>query len=207
MALGPDTRKNSLSARGPSTHDLGINNADNFRIGKRLANLPKTREIGFAANRWLLEVERLSHEMHSRRGRINRSITLNGQRASGFRSANMRNHLAALSGRTPATIGHGANDLFIFAAYAPTARSSASPAVTAIASPTPVSEQPSTSREPIIACCAPPWPSYCPVITPPPLCSSGLSHSRHPHHRMTRPNQLGRPNLTHSREIPFLKQT
>ena len=108
MALGPDTRKNSLSARGPSTHDLGINNADNFRIGKRLANLPKIREIGFAANRWLLEVERLSHEMHSRRGRINRPITLNGQRASGFRSANMRNHLAALSGRTPATIGHGA---------------------------------------------------------------------------------------------------
>jgi hypothetical protein len=81
MALGPDTRKNSLSARGPSTHDLGINNADNFRIGKRLANLPKLREIGFAANRWLLEVERLSHEMHSRRGRINRPITLNGQRA------------------------------------------------------------------------------------------------------------------------------
>ena len=148
MALGPDTRKNSLSVRGPSTHDLGINNADDFRIGKRLANLPKLREIGFAANRWLLEVERLSHEMHSRRGRINRPITLNGQRASGFRSANMRNHLAALSGRTPATIGHGANDLFIFAAYAPTARSSASPAVTAIASPTPVSEQPSSSREP-----------------------------------------------------------
>src|SRR6516162_3131908 len=108
MALGPDTRKNSLSVRGPSTHDLGINNADNFRIGERLANLPKLREIGFAANRWLLEVEHLSHEIHSRSGRINRPITLNGQRASGFRSANMSNHLAALSGRTPATIGHGA---------------------------------------------------------------------------------------------------
>ena len=105
MALGPDTRKNSLSARGPSTHDLGINNADNFRIGKRLANLPKTREIGFAANPWLLEVERLSHEMHSRRGRINRPITLNGQ--PGFRCADLRNHLAAVSGHTPATIGRG----------------------------------------------------------------------------------------------------
>ena len=88
MALGSDTRKNSLSARGPSSHDLGINNADNFRIGKRLANLPKLREIGFAANRWLLEVERLSHEMHSRRGRINRPITLNGQ--PGFRCADLR---------------------------------------------------------------------------------------------------------------------
>ena len=112
MALGPDTRKNSLSARGPSTHDLGINNADNFRIGKRVANLPKLREIGFAANRWLLEVERLSHEMHSCRGRINRPITLNGQRASGFRSANMRNHLAALSGRTPRDDRARGNDQF-----------------------------------------------------------------------------------------------
>src|SRR5439155_3690920 len=35
-----------------------INNSYDFGIGKRLHNLPKLREIGFAANRQLLEVER-----------------------------------------------------------------------------------------------------------------------------------------------------
>src|SRR6266850_8003757 len=39
-----------------------INNSYDFGIGKRLHNLPKLREIGFAANRRLLEVERLSHD-------------------------------------------------------------------------------------------------------------------------------------------------
>src|SRR5258707_1258316 len=39
-----------------------INNSYDFGIGKRLHNLPKLREIGFAANRRLLEAERLSHD-------------------------------------------------------------------------------------------------------------------------------------------------
>src|SRR5262249_52437532 len=39
-----------------------INNTYDFDIRKRLHNLPKLREIGFAANRRLLEVERLSHD-------------------------------------------------------------------------------------------------------------------------------------------------
>src|SRR5580704_5727228 len=39
-----------------------INNSYDFGIGKRLHNLPKLREIGFAANRRLLEVERLSYD-------------------------------------------------------------------------------------------------------------------------------------------------
>src|SRR5579864_3625072 len=39
-----------------------INNTYDFGIGKRLHNLPKLREIGFAANRRMLEVERLSHD-------------------------------------------------------------------------------------------------------------------------------------------------
>ena len=173
MALGPDTRKNSLSARGPSTHDLGINNADDFRIGKRLANLPKLREIGFAANRWLLEVERLSHEMHSRRGRINRSITLNGQRASGFRSANMRNHLAALSGRTPATIGHGAMT-YSSSPPTPPRHDRAHPPQSPLSRHRRRFPNSPLLHANLIACCARPWPSYCPVITPPPLCSSGL---------------------------------
>ncbi len=37
-----------------------INNTYDFAVGKRLHNLPKLRAIGFAANRRLLEVERLS---------------------------------------------------------------------------------------------------------------------------------------------------
>ena len=39
-----------------------INNTYDFRNGKHLSNLPKLREIGFAANRRLLEVERISHD-------------------------------------------------------------------------------------------------------------------------------------------------
>src|SRR5437016_12015675 len=39
-----------------------INNSYDFGIGKRLCNLPKLREIGFAANRRLLEIERISHD-------------------------------------------------------------------------------------------------------------------------------------------------
>jgi hypothetical protein len=134
--------KKLLSARGPSTHDLGINNADNCRIGKRLANLPKLREIGFPANRWLLEVERLSHQMHSRRGRINRPITLNGQRA---RLPLCRSAPSPRCRFRPHPRDDRARGNDQFRHYASTARSSASPA---IASPTPVSEPPSSSREP-----------------------------------------------------------
>ena len=112
-----------------------INNTYDFRIGKRLTNLPKLREIGFAANRRLLEVERLSHDCilaEDSFQKINSPIVRNGQRAAGlrfadprvhplwhalilfrllangFRSADLRNHLAALSGRTPQMIGRGA---------------------------------------------------------------------------------------------------
>ena len=39
-----------------------INNTRDFYIGKRLCNLPALRQVGFQANRRLLEVERLSHD-------------------------------------------------------------------------------------------------------------------------------------------------
>jgi hypothetical protein len=39
-----------------------INNTYDFGVGKRLHNLPKLREIGFAANRRLVEIERLSRD-------------------------------------------------------------------------------------------------------------------------------------------------
>jgi hypothetical protein len=38
-----------------------INDSTDFRIGKRLTNLPALREVGFSANRRLLGVQRLSH--------------------------------------------------------------------------------------------------------------------------------------------------
>jgi DNA-binding HxlR family transcriptional regulator len=112
-----------------------INNSYDFGIGKRLHNLPKLREIGFAANRRLLEVERLSHDCmlaEDTLQAIDSPVTAGRQRASGlrfadarvhalwhaiilfrqlaegFRSADLRHHLAALSGRDPDAISQGA---------------------------------------------------------------------------------------------------
>src|ERR1700726_1812128 len=112
-----------------------INNSYDFAVGKRLHNLPKLREIGFAANRRLLEVERLSHDcmlaedtlqaidspVKAGRQRASglrfadarvhalwHAIILFRQLAEGFRSADLRHHVAALSGRDPNTISQGA---------------------------------------------------------------------------------------------------
>jgi len=112
-----------------------INNTYDFGIRKRLHNLPELRKIGFAANRRLLEVERLSHDCllsEDTFRAINNPVAAGRQRASGlrfadprvhplfqalilfrllaegFRSADLRRHLAALSGRDPETISQGA---------------------------------------------------------------------------------------------------
>jgi hypothetical protein len=39
-----------------------VNNTYDFGIGRRLCNLPALRQIGFEANRRILEVEKLSHD-------------------------------------------------------------------------------------------------------------------------------------------------
>src|ERR1700738_2683148 len=112
-----------------------INNSYDFGIGKRLHNLPKLREIGFAANRRLLDVERLSRDCMLAEDtfqNINSPVAAGRQRASGlrfadprvhpllhalilfrqiadgFRAADLRHHLAALSGRDPQSISQGA---------------------------------------------------------------------------------------------------
>src|SRR6202790_1966307 len=112
-----------------------INNTYDFGIGKRLHNLPKLREIGFAANRRLLDVERLSHDCMLTEDTfqtINGPVAAGRQRASGlrfadarvqsllhalipfrllangFRCAALRQHLAALSGRDSEAISQGA---------------------------------------------------------------------------------------------------
>jgi hypothetical protein len=67
-----------------------INNTYDFAIGKRLHNLPKLREIGFRANRRLLEVERLSYDCILAEETfqwINGPVECAGQRASGLRFA------------------------------------------------------------------------------------------------------------------------
>jgi DNA-binding HxlR family transcriptional regulator len=112
-----------------------INNTYDFGIGKRLCNLPKLREIGFAANRRLLEVEHLSHDCMLAEDTfqaINSPVADGRQRASGlrfadprvqslwhgiilfrllpngFRSADLRKHLALLTGRSPDLLSQGA---------------------------------------------------------------------------------------------------
>src|ERR1700704_6608823 len=112
-----------------------INNSYDFGVGKRLHNLPKLREIGFAANRRLIELERLSHDCmlaEDTLQAIDSPVTAGRQRASGlrfadarvhalwhaiilfrqiaqgFRSADLRHHLASLTGRLPEDISQGA---------------------------------------------------------------------------------------------------
>ena len=111
-----------------------INNTRDFYIGKRLCNLPALRQVGFQANRRLLEVERLSHDcavgeeaMHQ----LNRPVEVNGQRTSalrttdlrvlalwhilvwfrllpcGFANRELREQLAVLTGQSPTTITQG----------------------------------------------------------------------------------------------------
>ena len=111
-----------------------INNTYDFGVGRRLHNLPKLRAIGFAANRRLLEIERLSHDCilsEDSFREIDRPITVGHQRASGlrfadprahallhalilfrllpqgFRAADLRQHLAALSGHDAQSISQG----------------------------------------------------------------------------------------------------
>ena len=67
-----------------------INDTRDFGIGKRLHNLPALREIGFSANRRLLEIQRTSHDCtmdEDRFGRMNRPMQMGTQRASALRFA------------------------------------------------------------------------------------------------------------------------
>jgi hypothetical protein len=104
-ATGVPTPTNSHSALTPrppispnpraSCPPPTINNSYDFGVGKRLHNLPKLRDIGFAANRRLLEVERLSFDCilaEDTFRHINGPVEQAGQRASGLRFADPRIH-------------------------------------------------------------------------------------------------------------------
>jgi hypothetical protein len=112
-----------------------INDTYDFNIGRALKNLPALREIGFAANRRLLRVESLSHDcligddqLHA----VTSPVLVEDQRAAGlrfgdprvhalmhalclfalaptgFRHRELRDHVAQLQGRDPATYRAGA---------------------------------------------------------------------------------------------------
>ena len=70
-----------------------INDTRDFGIGRRLCNLPALREIGFAANRRLLEVQRISHDCalgEDAFQRLQQPVEIAGQRASALRFADAR---------------------------------------------------------------------------------------------------------------------
>ena len=79
-----------------------INDTRDFRIGKRLTNLPALREVGFSANRRLLRLERLSHDPITGAGALaaitGPARTAAGTRIPGLPLAQARSHalLAAL---------------------------------------------------------------------------------------------------------------
>ncbi len=78
-----------------------INNARDFDIGKRLHNLPALREVGFSANRRLLDVQRISHDPalgEAAFAEVAQPIDLDGRRVAALRFADQRVHalLAAL---------------------------------------------------------------------------------------------------------------
>ena len=65
-----------------------INNTYDFGIGKRLKNLPSLREIGFSANRRLLDVQCVSHDCslgETTFSEMNAAKQVNGQRVSALR--------------------------------------------------------------------------------------------------------------------------
>lgn len=111
-----------------------INDAGDFRLGKRLVNLPALRQIGFQANRRLLDVQRISQDCavgEDAFRRLNEPVQVEGQRGSGLRFADvtvqaplsallvfrlaprgfsnrdLRNHWAPLLGKGPDELTQG----------------------------------------------------------------------------------------------------
>lgn len=111
-----------------------INDTRDFKIGKRLHNLPALRQIGFQANRRLLDVQRISHDCavgQAELDRVVQPLQVNGQRvaalhfddqrvqalfnvlvlfvfqAKGFANKDLREPLAHLLGLDPDKLTQG----------------------------------------------------------------------------------------------------
>jgi hypothetical protein len=70
-----------------------INNTHDFALGRRLHNLAALRQVGFNANRRLLEVQTISHDCALGEADLQchqRPIEINGQRAAALRFADAR---------------------------------------------------------------------------------------------------------------------
>ena len=70
-----------------------INDTRDFALGRRLHNLAALRQVGFNANRRLLEVQTISHDCalgEADLQRHQRPVEINGQRASALRFADTR---------------------------------------------------------------------------------------------------------------------
>jgi hypothetical protein len=70
-----------------------VNNAYDFGIGRRLRNLPALRQIGFEANRRILEVEKLTHDSgigQQSFEQLQQPANVEGQRASALRFGDPR---------------------------------------------------------------------------------------------------------------------
>ena len=70
-----------------------INNTYDFGVGRRIKNLPKLRKIGLAANRRMLEVEKLSHDCQigsAAFDKLQQPATVDGQHASALRFGDAR---------------------------------------------------------------------------------------------------------------------
>jgi hypothetical protein len=111
-----------------------INDTRDFALGKRLHNLPALREVGFHANRRLLDVQTISQDCAVGEDvfrQVTQPCEVDGQRASalrygdacvlallsallvfrllprGFCKRELREHLAALLGETPSALTQG----------------------------------------------------------------------------------------------------
>ena len=111
-----------------------INDTYDFDIGRRLENLPALREVGFSANRRLLDVQRIGHDCHIGQDafdRIHRPAEVAGQRAAalrfgdprvlalfgalalfrllpqGFRNRDLREHVAGLAATSASAVTQG----------------------------------------------------------------------------------------------------
>jgi hypothetical protein len=79
-----------------------INDSRDFGIGKRLCNLPALRQVGFSANRRLLQAERIDHDPmigDEVFNRVARPAIVDGQRVPALRFGDARVHglLAAIA--------------------------------------------------------------------------------------------------------------
>jgi hypothetical protein len=94
-----NTRSKQYFKEVPGVREVGartettINNTRDFSIGKRLCNLPALRQVGFSANRRILEVERLSQDCavgEEALVKLNRPVEVDGQRVAALRTTDPR---------------------------------------------------------------------------------------------------------------------